>query len=190
MKRFAMMVAIAALSACAPMMTAVPPGAFNSGAGLAVNVQRAWTHIPPNLNWTTNGSILTRQGLSLQRVDILTLDSGDSILRVARNADAPEFRAGMSESELVELVTSSLLRMGYTDIIAENVRPHQLAGANGVRFNIAGKYSSGLNLRGDAALAESNGKLNVIIFTAPATHYYQASAAEIDQLINSARVAS
>jgi hypothetical protein len=43
-----------------------------------------------------------------------------------------------------------------------------------------------LNLRGDAALAESNGKLNVIIFVAPASHYYEASAAEVDALIQSA----
>lgn len=140
----------------------------------------------PNLNFATTGSVLTRQGLSLQRVDILTLEPGNSIIRVTRDEDAPEYRAGMSETELVELVTASLTRLGYTDITADNIRAHQLAGAPGVRFNIGGKYSSGLNLRGDAALAESNGKLNVIIFVAPASHYYEASAAEVDALIQSA----
>lgn len=186
MKRFAALVAIAALTACVPTMTAAPAGAFDSGSGLAVSLQRDWTHIPPNLNFATTGSVLTRQGLSLQRVDILTLEPGDAIIRVTRDEDAPEYRAGMSETELVELVTASLTRLGYTDITTDNIRAHQLAGAPGVRFNIGGKYSSGLNLRGDAALAESNGKLNVIIFVAPALHYYEASAAEVDALIQSA----
>lgn len=185
MKRFAALAA-AALAACVPTMAAAPPGAFDTGAGLAVNLQNSWTHIPAGINYTTNGAVLTRQGLALQRVDILTLEPGESIVRVPRNTDAPEFRAGMSETELVELVTASLTRMGFTDIAADNIRAHQLAGASGVRFNIAGKYASGLNLRGDVALAESNGKLNVIMFVAPAAHYYEASAAEIDQLIQSA----
>ncbi len=187
MKRLALAAAVAALTACAPMMTAVPPGAFTATNSLAVNVQNAWTHIPPNLNFATNGSVLTRQGVSLQRVDILTLEPGDSIVRVARNVDAPTYREGMSEGELVELVTSSLGRMGYANIAAENVRPYQLAGAPGVRFYVTGQYASGLDLRGDAALAEKDGKLNIIIFTAPAAHYYEASASEVENLVNSAR---
>ncbi|HVK82431.1 MAG TPA: hypothetical protein VM915_17670 [Verrucomicrobiae bacterium] len=186
MKRFAAFAAAAALAACVPTMAAAPAGGFDTGSGLAVNLQNSWTHIPPAINYATTGSVLTRQGVSLQRVDILTLEPGESIVRVPRNTDAPEYRAGMSETELVELVTASLTRLGYTDIVADNIRAHQLASAPGVRFNIAGKYSSGLNLRGDAALAESGGKLNIIIFVAPAAHYYEASAAEVDQLIQSA----
>ena len=68
------------------------------------------------------------------------------------------------------------------------MRPFTLAGSPGVRFNLNGRYPSGLNLRGDVALAEANGKLNIIMFTAPAAHYYDASASEIDHLIGSARI--
>lgn len=187
MKRFFVIAALAALTACAPTMTAVPAGVFQPKNALAVNLQNSWTHIPPQLNFVTNGSVLTRHGVALGRVDILRLEPGGSILRVARSVDAPEYARGMSELELVELVTASLRQLGYADIRAENVRPHQLAGAPGVRFDIHGKYPSGLNLRGDAVLAQANDELNLIIFLAPAAHYYEASAAEVEQIIQSAR---
>jgi hypothetical protein len=187
MKRFFAIAALAVLTACAPTMAAAPPGAFQPTNALAVNLQNSWTHIPPQLNFVTNGSVLTRHGVSLGRVDIVRLEPGQSILRVARNVDAPEYTSGMSELELVELVTASLQRLEYTDIRAENVRPHQLAGVPGVRFDIHGKYPSGLNLRGDAVLAQANDELNLIIFLAPAAHYYEASAAEVEQIIQSAR---
>lgn len=179
----------AVLTACAPTMTAAPAGAFQSATPLAVTLDNSWTHIPPQLNGVTNGSVLTRHGVALNRVDLISLESGQSLIRVGRDVDAPTFRAGMSELELVELATASLRRLGLTDIAPQNVRPHALAGAPGVRMSIVGKYESGLNLRGDIAMAESNGRLNVIMFLAPAVHYYDASATEIEHLIQSARIA-
>lgn len=176
----------AALAGCVAM-TAAHPGAYRAGA-IGVDLQHAWTSIPPGLNTLTNGTVLTRHGTSLERVDIMTLSPGQSILKVARNVDAPKYRAGMSETELVEFVTASLTRMGLTDIAPDNVRAFTLAGSPGVRLNVNGRYPSGLNLRGDVAMAEANGKLNIIMFVAPAAHYYEASASEIDHLIGSARV--
>ena len=38
-------------------------------------------------------------------------------------------------------------------------------------------------MRGDVALAESHAALNAVIFLAPAAHYYDANAEEIDHLI-------
>lgn len=190
MRSILALAAIAALSACAPTMVAAPAGAFQSATPLAVDLEHSWTHIPPQLNGVTNGSVLTRHGVMLERVDLMSIRPGGSILKVARNVDAPQFRAGMSEPELVELVTSSLSRLGFTDLNAANIRPHQLVFGNGVRFELTGKYRSGLNMRGDCVLAESNGALNVILFLAPAAYYYDANEAEIDHLIQSARVAS
>lgn len=187
MKRILALTMAAAMAACVPTMTAAPAGAFDPGTGLTVNLQNSWTHVPANLNGAVNGSVLTRHGLALERVDILSIEPGQSLIRVPREVDAPEFRAGMSEPELVELVTSSLSRIGFTDLAAEDVRAYQMAGAPGVRFALTGKYASGLHMRGDAALAESGGKLNVILFLAPAAHYYDANANEIDALIQSAR---
>jgi hypothetical protein len=191
MKRlFVVGAATLSLSACAVTMTAAPPGPLQTDAGLAVDLQNSWTRIPAALNGATNGTVLTRHGVMLDRVDLLSIDAGKSIIKAPRNVDVPVFRAGMSELELVELVTASLLRVGLTDVRAENVRPHQFLGASGIRFNLVGKYSSGLNMRGDAALAVVNGKLNVILFVAPAAHYYDANAAEIEQLIQNARLST
>jgi hypothetical protein len=187
MKRVMAFAVIAALMACAPTLTAAPPGLFQPKRGVAVELRSAWTHIPPELNDVTTGSVLTRHGLALNRIDIIRLRPGQSIVRAPSYVEAPRFRTGMSEPELVGLVTASLQRLEYTDVRTENVRPHTLAGAPGVRFDIHGKYPSGLNLRGDAVLAQAHDELNLILFLAPAAHYYEASANEVEQIIQSAR---
>lgn len=188
MKRLVALAAIATLAACAPTLTTAPPGLFQPKRGVAVELRNAWTYIPPELNNVTTGSVLTRHGLALDRIEIVRLRPGQSIMRAPSYIDAPRYRSGMSDSELVELLTASLQRLGYSDIRTENLHPHPLAGAQGLRFDIHGKYPSGLNLRGDAALAQANDELNLIIFLAPAAHYYEASAAEVDHIIQSARM--
>lgn len=55
-----------------------------------------------------------------------------------------------------------------------------------MRFDLHGKYPSGLKLRGEAVLAQANDELNLIIFLALAAHYYEANAAEVEQIIQSA----
>jgi hypothetical protein len=45
-------------------------------------------------------------------------------------------------------------------------------------------------MKGDVALGVSNGMLHVIMFTAPATHYYDAALPEVEALIASARISS
>jgi len=142
------------------------------------------------LNGVTTGSVLTRHGVELDRVDLMSIAVGGSIMKVGPHDDAPRYRAGMSDLELVELVTSSLTRMGFTDVQTVNVRPQQFAGAAGVRFGITGKYHSGLNMRGDIVLAQANSKLDAIMFIAPAAYYYDANSEEIEHLISSAHLAS
>ena len=180
--------AAALLTACAPTMAAAPAGAFQAPSRVAVTLDHSWTHIPPALNLATNGSVLTRHGLALERVDIISIEPGEAIVRARENDDAPRFRDGMSEIEVVELVTSSLARMGYTDVQTTDVRPHQWGGANGVRFGLNGRYPSGLNLRGDVVLAQANGKLNLMMYLAPASHYYDATATDFEHMVASAQL--
>jgi hypothetical protein len=183
-------VALPALSGCVAVMTAAPPGPLQTEAKFTVDLQNNWTRIPSDQNLSTSGSMLTRHGTALERVDILTVKPGNSIVRAQSTDDAPRFRANMSELELVELVTASLNKMGFVDIKTENVRSSPLAGAPGVRFGLTGRYSSGLNCKGDVALAVSGGELNVIMFLAPASHYYAASAGEVDHFIQTAAQSS
>jgi hypothetical protein len=188
MKRLFVAGATLGVAACTPTMSAVAPGPAETDTGISVNLQNSWTRIPSQLNAATTGTVFTRHGVMLNRVDVLSIEPGKSLIKVPRNVDAPVFRTGMTELELVEFVTASLSRIGLRDLRTENVRSHTFLGAPGIRFNVAGKYASGLDMRGDAALAVVDGKLNVILFIAPAVHYYDANAAEIEQLIQSARL--
>src|SRR5262249_49359093 len=150
----------------------------------------SWTSIPPQLNGATSGTVLTRHGVTLDRVDILSVADGGAILRVQPHDDAPRYHKGMSDLELVELVTASLTRMGFTDVATVNARPQRFAGGAGVRFGLTGRYHSGLNMRGDVILVQAHDKLDAIMFIAPAAYYYDANAQDIDHLMTSARLAS
>jgi hypothetical protein len=187
MKNTALILAAAlTLTACAPTMKLAPAGAFQTPSHIAVNLDHNWTHVPPALNASTNGSALTRHGLALNRVDLISIAPGEAIIRVDRRTQAPRFQQNLSAPELVELVTASLARMGYTNVQTADVRPTQLGGAEGIRFSLTGAYQSGLNMRGDVALAQANGKLNVIMYTAPAAHYFEANALDFEHMIQSA----
>jgi hypothetical protein len=175
------------VASCAPTMTALAPGVpAATEASFTVTPPQAWSRIPAGLNFQTAGSVLTRHGMNLDRVDLITAKPGRGLLRNAPNADLPVFRAGMSDLETVELVTTTLARMNYTGVTAANVRPHPFGAANGVRFDLSGKDASGLNVKGDVALAQSGGSLHVIIYLAPAQRYFDLSATEVDAMIKSA----
>lgn len=186
-KLFAIALATA-LGACAPTMVAAPAGTFQAPSHIVVTLDHSWTNIPPTLNPNVNGSVLTRHGLPLDRVDLISIAPGEAIIRATRREQAPRYQANMSAPELVELVTSSLSRLGYTNIQTADVRPVQFVGAQGLRFVVSGCYESGLNLRGDVVLAAAKGKLNLMMFVAPAAHYYDANEGDFDHMVQSAHL--
>jgi hypothetical protein len=177
--------AVLALSACASFMQTAPAGALAGDPDFAVTLQAPWTRIPARSNRLTRGDLLTRDGLALNQVHLVSLAGGEPLLHREVTDVPPLYRAGKRLHAQVGLIMQSLEALGYHDLEAKAVRPVMLDGAEGLRFEIAGRFESGIKLRGLAALAETGERLHILVFIAPAGHYHQRDAREIEAMIDS-----
>ena len=142
----------AVLGACAATPETVPAGRYDSEAGFAVTLERDWSRWPAAINPATHGEYLTQDGVLLNRLHLVTLKDGASLVRTARGETAPQYNASGSELEVVDFLTASLDEVGYNALAADDIRPATIDGADAIRFALAGKWENGLDVRGDAAL--------------------------------------
>ena len=175
------------LAACAQGVTHAPPGLFQPEAGFAIMLSGDWSYVPEHLNPYCRGGFITRDGVTLNRVHFVTLRPGDSLLRGDRDAEIPRYRDGLTDEEKVAFITASLEGMGYGSLKLVEQHARELDGAPGARIAFTARQETGLDIRGEAALAERAGRLHLIIYLAPAIHYYDRDADAVDKLMNSFR---
>lgn len=186
MKNLALISVIAIFgTACVATPEAVSPGPYTSETGMTVNLDESWSMWAESINLQTKGEYLTKDGLLLNRLHMVSLEDGDPLLKVRANADIPTFSSSSSELELVDFVTASLLNIGYTQMKADNIRPYQADGQGGLRFDLSGSWENGLKVRGDAAAFVVEDMLKLVFFLAPTMHYYGQSAQEVDRILSS-----
>ena len=174
------------LAGCATVKLA-PAGVYKTERAFAVTLRRPWSDMTGMLAPRPPGvHLLTMDGPALNQLYLASLDPGASLFRHAdRDTPAVTYRADMSDTELVEFVIDSLA-VTYHEPQSTALRPQSLAGAAGVRFDISANTPAGLNMSGTALAARARDKLNLMIFLAPAEHYYGAFAQEIEAIITSA----
>lgn len=178
------------LSGCVSTMTAAPAGQFTVKNSASLTLIDSWTHVPENLN-STKGSAFTKDGVSLNKVHVVTIEDGEKLINSSdKSQEFPTYQAGSSELQQIEFLTSSLSRIGTVNLKPRNVTPKMVGGLEGVQFELDGKYESGLNMKGLAVLTESNAGLNIIVYIAPAAHYYEKDLASVKSLIASAQFPS
>ena len=176
--------AMAILPACTTTMSAAPAGTLALKDNATVNLTQSWTSVPDGLHGA-KGTVLTKDGMMLNRVHLISVKPGKEMVDVTdKSLEYPVYSDGMSRLEQINFVTSSLARLGFVDVKTASVMPATLSGTDGIRFDISGKYSSGLNLRGKVGMAETDAGLNMIIFVAPSEYYYERDIAEVDNMIS------
>ncbi len=177
------------LAACVATPTLLEPGPYPSeGGGVTVMLERAWTEIPEELSAFTDAPYLTFDGPRLNQVHVLSgVPSGESFIKERPNGEpGPAFRAGMSPTEIVDLVTESVAMLGYQNVTAVEVAPRPLAGSAGVWLVFTGAQENGLRVKGAALASETAGALDLMLFIAPETHYYDALMPEVERIFASA----
>lgn len=174
-----------ALAGCSSLSAAPAGQRLSTEAAFTVEPNTAWTRVSKGASGT-QGSVLTQDGTGLNAVHLVTVPAGKALARTS-GEEMPRYVEGSSELAMVEFVTNSLSRLGYEALETSDVRPGTLGGLEGVRFGLAGRYPSGLRMRGDVALAESDDGLNMVAFIAPASHYFARDLAEAEAVINSVR---
>jgi hypothetical protein len=91
----------------------------------------------------------------------------------------------MTGRELVEFVAQSVEAWGYLNVETEALLPALFAGRPGVAFAFAAQTEEGLDIRGRAAAAAQDERLQAIIYLAPREHYYARHQAEVDAIFAS-----
>lgn len=190
MKRLGVLIGASLLASCAVVPTTAPAGQFETESQFSVNLPSDWSRWPSQINPATNGEYLTKDGMLLNRLHFITVADGGTIVRTFRDSEAPVFQADASEFELIELVTRSLEQVGYNSVEADDIRPAVIDGEDGLRFSVTGNWENGLNVRGDVAVVTLDDELNVILFMAPAMHYYGELQSEVDSIISSMDLAA
>ncbi|MBX3428081.1 MAG: hypothetical protein KF779_00710 [Hyphomonadaceae bacterium] len=177
--------AVASGCATIPLVRA---GAYQAkGAAFSVMLARPWSDMTTTVPQPRGVRVLTLHGLQLNQLYLAGIAPGGSLMRVAdRDTPRPTYRTDMSEQELVEFVIDSLATMNFQDPQSTGLRPQNLAGAPGVRFEINTRLETGLNFSGTALVARSGDNLHLLMFLAPSEYYYGAFVQEVDAMFASA----
>lgn len=185
----ALTAALLGLSACASV-TSAPAGPMKLGAG-QVTLGREWSDISQIMPARSKKvRLLSIEGPLLNRLYVTEgLVAGDYMIRpAAKERPTPTVRADMSLSEQIEFVSDSVSAMDFLRVQTSHPRPMKFGQAPGVRFDIEASTRDGLEMKGLGAVAKgAGGALYVIIYLAPAEHYYGASLTEVEGVIASAQ---
>lgn len=179
-----------ALSACATVSSA-PVGAFKVGEAYEVALGREWSDISATMaNRTKKVRLLSIDGPLLNRLYLTDgLVPGDYLIKpAAKEQPTPVIRADMSASERLEFVTDSVAALEYQRVQLVRPRAAKLGEASAVRFDLNAQTKEGLEMRGTGVIAEKDGKVYVLLYLAPAEHYFAAILPEVETVMASARL--
>jgi hypothetical protein len=165
----------------------VKPGPAVAAGNVAVETPIAWTRFPG-----PRGEVWTVDGALLDRVEFYSdIRDGQNVFKTRHatksKPDGPYFHPGMDGQAQAQLVADALGDIGGVKPVVESLRPAQYGSHAAVRFELRLSNDEGLIYRGSALVAEVDAKLTVILYLAPAEHYFEAYWESIDAMLRSAR---
>jgi hypothetical protein len=180
--------AVLALAACAGIK-AVPAGPYVHG-GSSMTVGRTWTDLGIVPGSPKTLRMLTIDGPALNTLFVIDgLKDGEYIIRAtSKEKPTPTYRTGMSPTEQVEFLADSAVAIGFQRVETDNIRPVKVSGADGVRVDLSAQTAAGLDVSGTAQLVEVGGRLYILFYVAPTEHYFEATRAEVESVMASARI--
>lgn len=154
---------------------------------LALDTDLDWARLkaPRQEQWTIDGAPLN------QLLIISRIKPGEHVFLGARErrsrTDGPWFRAGMRPDEVRDIVLDGLRGGGWANVRGSALRPARWGDAPGLRFDLALDNPGGLAYRGMATAAERDGRLTLLVWIAPAEHYFERDAEAVSRLFGSLR---
>lgn len=175
-----------ALSACTTV-TLAPAGSYAVGKGSTVTLTRDWSDFTP-ISGLKKVRMLSIDGPLLNRLYLSEgLVTGDYIVQPTnrREVTTPVYNSAMSVTEQVEFVAGSVTALSYERVATSGVRPVQVNGQRGVRFDIEAATKEGLIIKGRGQAVKSGDTLYVAVYLAPAEHYFAQSLASAEAAMDS-----
>jgi len=168
-------------AACAiPRIEAESPGRHQVENAYSITTSRSWSRHTGS--W---GEVRTIDGFALGRLQTWAgVGDGDS-LGTVEGQTLPAFRADFTALEVAELVADTIEALSTgADVVVTDLRPAPFGSRPGFRFSY--DYADGgLPTRGMALGAVHDGQLDLILFAAPAEHYFDLYQPEVEQIMAS-----
>jgi hypothetical protein len=153
--------------------------------GLDTTLDWARVKAPRREQWTIDGAPLN------QLTIISRIKAGEHVFLGARERrgrpDGPWFRPGMRPDEVRDILVDGLREAGWANVQATNLRPAGFGPVPGLRFDLDLDNPGGLVYRGLATAAEREGRLTVLVWIAPAEHYYRRDVEAVARMFDSLR---
>lgn len=184
-----MLVLVGCATAITPTMVESPR---QTVAGISVEPQRAWTRLPTGVlpNSPRDGEVWTVDGPLLDQLRFYgQIAPGQTLGTPAQGQTLPVYRAGMTSSELAELVTDTITARGAARVELLSLEPAAFGTADGFRMTYSFANADGLELMGTAKGAVAGGRLYLVVFEAAADHYFARLKPAVDRLMASATIA-
>ena len=188
-KKIVVLCLVAFVAACATVK-AVPSGTYRVGSAYEIELGQTWSQFSSTAMRGVHSTVLTIDGPALNQLHLFSdIEPGDSLLKEATEENpVPKFKKTNDELEIAQFIADSLAVGGFERIETQSLRPAAFGSQAGVRFELTGATDDGLNIAGTALFTDVAGKLQVILFIAPALHYYDLRAEEIERIMQSAVV--
>lgn len=186
----AVLMAALALSACVTIPSA-PAGAYKVSPAYHVTLGRQWSDLSPIMYGQPKSvKLLTIDGPALNRLYVTDgLAPGGFIVKPTKKEQpTPTYRAGMTPNELAEFLVDTVAALDYERTEMSGLRPAKFGDADALRIDIKAVTKEGLLISGTALVAESGGKLYVILYLAPTEHYYGSTLSEVEGIMNTAHL--
>lgn len=183
-------IAALSLAACATV-TSAPAGPLKVGASYDVTLGREWSDISAIMvGRNKKVRLLSVDGPLLNRLYLTDgLVPGEYLIKPLRKEHpTPTIRKDMSASERLEFVSDSVAALDYQRVQLVKPRPAKFGAASAVRYDLTAQTKEGLDIKGTGVVGEAGGKVYVILYLAPAEHYFAASLAEVETILGSARL--
>lgn len=174
------------LAACASFFSAVGPGPVTIRDRITVNPSSAWNRY--DISSTDFGEMWTADGLPLDNLWFYAgVPDGEALKQTygSRQKKLPKFQAGMTPTEVVEMMETYITADGSTFTL-DRLAPVAFAGGTGFRFDFRSlRKQDEVELRGVGFAIIQREKLYMMLYTAPSTYYFQKNLARIEAIAGS-----
>lgn len=160
---------------------------------MAVTAPEAWNRVRPRLfddvpeveDWTLNGP-------NLDTVSYVTgLKNSKAIVRQRQTDErkVPIFRSDMTAPEIAAMLETLFRnRLGAAEFKTLGLQPRTFLGVPGFQFDYEHLDNDELWRKGRTVGAVYGDRLYLVVYDAARSHYYNAELADVEAIINSARL--
>jgi hypothetical protein len=165
-------------------MERVEPGVFTIKDALTVIADERWNRLEPA---SDGAELWTADGMPLDMLAFYVGVAEGETLGPAAGLKTPRFHAAMEAHDVVELY-AAILTLEGSAFKLERLAPARFGGAPGFVFDHTTVTRYGLALAGRAYGAVVDGKLYLMSYTAPRSHYYAKHLAQVEAIARSSRL--